>query len=68
VITHEPGDLRTDLEVRDVRVQVHPIETLDIQHDEWAVARRYLSEASMAELSPACDTEPAQPADLESAS
>lgn len=32
------------------------------QHDEWAIARRYLSEASMAELSPARDTEDHQPA------
>jgi transposase-like protein len=38
------------------------------QHDEWAVARRYLPETSTAELSPAYDTEPAQPAELESAS
>jgi putative transposase len=32
------------------------------QHDEWAVARRYLSEVSMAELSAPCDTETDQPA------
>ncbi len=32
------------------------------QHDEWAVARRYLSEASMAELTNARDTDPDQPA------
>jgi|CXWK01.1.fsa_nt_gi putative transposase len=32
------------------------------QHDEWAIARRYLSEASMAELNKPCDTEPEQPA------
>jgi putative transposase len=31
------------------------------QHDEWAIARRYLSEASMAALSPPCDTNPPQP-------
>ena len=28
------------------------------QHDEWAIARRYLSEASMAELTSSRDTEP----------
>ena len=28
------------------------------QHDEWAVARRYLSEASMAELNTARETDP----------
>jgi putative transposase len=33
------------------------------QHDEWAVARRYLSESSMATLS-ACHTEDAQPVEL----
>jgi putative transposase len=32
------------------------------QHDEWAIARRYLSEASMAELNQPRDTEPDQPA------
>jgi transposase-like protein len=32
------------------------------QHDEWAVARRYLSETSMAELAAPRDTDPAQPA------
>ena len=32
------------------------------QHDEWAIARRYLSEASMAELNKPCDTKPEQPA------
>lgn len=32
------------------------------QHDEWAIARRYLSEASMAELSSPCDTDPHQSA------
>jgi putative transposase len=31
------------------------------QHDEWAIARRYLSEGSMARLNEACDTEPDQP-------
>lgn len=37
------------------------------QHDEWAVARRYLSEASMAAINQPRDTDPAQPAELESA-
>lgn len=32
------------------------------QHDEWAIARRYLSDTSMAELNQPCDTEPDQPA------
>ncbi len=32
------------------------------QHDEWAIARRYLSEASMAELTTPRDTDPDQPA------
>ena len=32
------------------------------QHDEWAVARRYLSETSMAELATPRETDPAQPA------
>ncbi len=32
------------------------------QHDEWAIARRYLSEASMAELTAPRDTDPDQPA------
>jgi len=32
------------------------------QNDKWAIARRYLSEASMAELSPPCDTDPSQSA------
>ena len=32
------------------------------QHDEWAIARRYLSEASMAELTAPRDTEPPQAA------
>ncbi len=31
------------------------------QHDEWAIARRYLSEASMAELNTTRDTDPSQP-------
>jgi putative transposase len=31
------------------------------QHDEWAIARRYLSEASMDELNAQRDTEPDQP-------
>ena len=31
------------------------------QHDEWAVARRYFSEASMAKLNTICDTDPASP-------
>jgi putative transposase len=31
------------------------------QHDEWAIARRYLSEGSMARLNNPCDTEPVQP-------
>ena len=34
------------------------------QHDEWAIARRYLSETSMAELTPSRDTDPRQ-AELE---
>ena len=33
------------------------------QHDEWAVARRYLSESSMALLT-ACQTDTAQPVEL----
>ena len=32
------------------------------QHDEWAIARRYLSESSMAELTEPRDTDPDQPA------
>ncbi|MGB2757901.1 MAG: IS256 family transposase, partial [Acidimicrobiia bacterium] len=32
------------------------------QHDEWAIARRYLSETSMAELGTQRDTDPDQPA------
>jgi putative transposase len=32
------------------------------QHDEWAIARRYLSETSMAELDTPRDTDPHQPA------
>jgi putative transposase len=35
------------------------------QHDEWTVARHYLSDASMAKLNPPRDTDPAQPAQLE---
>ena len=31
------------------------------QHDEWAIARRYLSETSMAELNQPRDTDPPQP-------
>lgn len=38
------------------------------QHDEWMVARHYLSEASMARLNHQCDTATAQPAELEPAS
>jgi len=34
------------------------------QHDEWAVARRYLSESSMATLIAACQTDDAQPVEL----
>ena len=34
------------------------------QHDEWAVARRYLSESSMATLITACQTDRAQPVEL----
>lgn len=37
------------------------------QHDEWAVSRHYLSEASMATLTESCDTHHAQPASLEPA-
>jgi len=32
------------------------------QHDEWAIARRYLSDTSMAELNEPCDTNPDQQA------
>ena len=32
------------------------------QHDEWAIARRYLSEGSMALLEDPRDTDPDQPA------
>jgi transposase-like protein len=32
------------------------------QHEEWAVARRYLSETSMAHLDQLRDTDPDQPA------
>ena len=35
------------------------------QHDEWAVARRYFSEASMAKLYSVRDTDPAVTAELE---
>ena len=35
------------------------------QHDEWAVARRYLSEASMAKLNTPRDTDPAVTAELD---
>jgi hypothetical protein len=35
------------------------------QHDEWAVARRYFSEASMAKLYTPRDTDPAVTAELE---
>jgi hypothetical protein len=31
------------------------------QHDEWAIARRYLSETSMAELDQLRDTYPPRP-------
>ena len=31
------------------------------QHDEWAIARRYLSESSMARLNETRDTDPNQP-------
>ena len=34
---------------------------LSDQHDEWAIDRRYLSEASMAELNQPCHTQPDQP-------
>lgn len=37
------------------------------QHDEWAVARRYLSETSMTTLTAPRDTDTAQPAELEPA-
>ncbi len=35
------------------------------QHDEWAIARRYFSEASMAKLNKPRDTDPAVTAELE---
>ena len=35
------------------------------QHDEWAVARRYFSEASMAKLYTVRETDPAVTAELE---
>lgn len=35
------------------------------QHDEWAVARRYLSDASIAKLHTVCDTKPAATAELQ---
>ena len=35
------------------------------QHDEWAIARRYISEASMAKLNTTRDTDPAVTAELE---
>jgi transposase-like protein len=35
------------------------------QHDEWMVARHYLSEASMTKLNERRDTDPTQPAELE---
>jgi putative transposase len=38
------------------------------QHDEWMVARHYLSDGSMAKLNDQRDTEPAQPNELEPAS
>ena len=38
---------------------------LSDQHDEWAIARRYFSEASMAKLNKPCDTDPAVTAELE---
>ena len=38
---------------------------LSDQHDEWAVARRYFSEASMAKLNKPRDTDPAVIAELE---
>ena len=34
------------------------------QHDEWAIARRYLSEGSMQQLNDTCNTDPGQ-AELE---
>lgn len=37
---------------------------LSDQHDEWAIARRYFSEASMAKLNKPCDTDPAVTAEL----
>ena len=38
---------------------------LSDQHDEWAIARRYFSEASMAKLNKPCNTDPAVTAELE---
>jgi len=38
---------------------------LSDQHDEWAIARRYFSEASMAKLNKPRDTDPAATAELE---
>jgi putative transposase len=38
---------------------------LSDQHDEWAIARRYFSEASMAKLNKPCDTDPTVTAELE---
>ncbi len=35
---------------------------LSDQHDEWAIARRYLSEGSMAQLDTVCDTDNVTPA------
>ena len=39
---------------------------LSDQHDEWAIARRYFSEASMAKLYATRDTDPAVTAELQS--
>ena len=37
------------------------------QHDEWVIARRYLSDGSMSEVDSACDSGDARPNELQSA-